>query len=47
MAFGGTAAYLLGAERLFENEPMVEIDELAIADGGAKGSKLIDTAVLI
>ena len=34
------AAYLLGAERLFENEPKVEIGELAVGeadDGGALG----------
>ena len=27
------AAYLLGAERLFENEPMVEFGEVAVGDG--------------
>lgn len=32
------AAYLLGAERLFENEPTVAIDELVVSDGESAGT---------
>lgn len=41
------AAYLLGAERLFENEPTVEIDELAVADGESAGTTAMTVAVTV
>ena len=41
------AAYLLGAERLFENEPTVEIGELAIADGESAGTTAMTVAVTV
>ena len=41
------AAYLLGAERLFENEPTVEIGELAIADGESVGTTAMTVAVTV
>ena len=41
------AAYLLGAERLFENEPAVEIGELIIADGESAGTTKMTVAVTI
>ena len=40
-------AYLLGAERLFENEPTVEIDELAVADGENAGTTAMTVAVTV
>ncbi len=33
------AAYLLGAERLFENAPKVEFEELAVGDNGTSGTE--------
>ena len=41
------AAYLLGAERLFENEPAVEIGELAIVDGESAGTTAMTVAVTV
>ena len=41
------AAYLLGAERLFENEPTVEIGELAIVDGESAGTTVMTVAVTV
>lgn len=41
------AAYLLGAERLFENEPTVEIGELAIVDGESAGTTAMTVAVTV
>ena len=41
------AAYLLGAERLFENEPTVEIGELAIAEGESAGTTVMTVAVTV
>ncbi len=41
------AAYLLGAERLFENEPTVEIGELAIVDGESAGTMAMTVAVTV
>jgi hypothetical protein len=41
------AAYLLGAERLLENEPTVEIDELAVADGENAGTTAMTVAVTV
>jgi len=41
------AAYLLGAERLLENEPTVEIDELAVADGESAGTTAMTVAVTV
>ena len=41
------AAYLLGAERLFENEPTVEIGELAIAEGESAGTTAMTVAVTV
>ena len=41
------AAYLLGSERLFENEPTVEIGELIIADGESAGTTKMTVAVTI
>ena len=40
-------AYLLGAERLFENEPTVEIGELAIVDGESAGTTAMTVAVTV
>ena len=33
------AAYLLGAERLFENAPKVEIEDIVVGDEGTEGTK--------
>ena len=41
------AAYLLGAERLFENEPTVEIGELAIGEGESAGTTAMTVAVTV
>ena len=41
------AAYLLGAERLFENEPTVEIGELTISDGESAGTTAMTVAVIV
>ena len=41
------SAYLLGAERLFENEPTVEIGELAIVDGESAGTTAMTVAVTV
>jgi uncharacterized repeat protein (TIGR02543 family) len=41
------AAYLLGAERLFVNEPTVEIGELAIVDGESAGTTTMTVAVTV
>ena len=41
------AAYLLGAERLFENEPTVEIGELSIAEGEGVGTIAMTVAVTV
>ena len=41
------AAYLLGAERLFENEPTVEIGELSIAEGESVGTTAMTVAVTV
>ena len=41
------AAYLLGAERLFENEPTVEIGELAIAESEGAGTTAMTVAVTV
>ena len=41
------AAYLLGAERLFENEPTVEIGELVIGDGESAGTTAMTVAVTV
>ena len=41
------AAYLLGSERLFENEPAVEIGELIIADGESAGTTAMTVAVTV
>ena len=41
------AAFLLGAERLFENEPTVEIGELAIVDGESAGTTAMTIAVTV
>lgn len=41
------AAYLLGAELLFENEPTVEIGELIIADGESACTTKMTVAVTI
>ena len=41
------AAYLLGAERLFENEPTIEIGELAIVDGESAGTTTMTVAVTV
>ena len=41
------AAYLLGAERLFENEPTVKIDELTIADGKTAGTTAMAVSVTV
>ena len=41
------AAYLLGAERLFVNEPTVEIGELAIVDGESAGTTVMTVAVTV
>jgi hypothetical protein len=41
------AAYLLGAERLFDNEPTVEIGELAISDGESAGTTAMTVAVTV
>jgi len=41
------AAFLLGAERLFENEPTVEIGELAIVDGESAGTTAMTVAVTV
>ncbi len=41
------AAYLLGAERLFVNEPTVEIGELAIVDGESAGTTTMTVAVAV
>ena len=38
---------MLGAERLFENEPMVEIGELAISDGESAGTTAMTVAVTV
>ena len=41
------SAYLLGSERLFENEPTVEIGELAIVDGESAGTTAMTVAVTV
>ena len=41
------AAYLLGAERLFENKPTVEIGELEIADGDSAGAAEMIVSVTV
>ena len=41
------AAYLLGAERLFENEPTVEIGELSIAESEGAGTTAMTVAVTV
>ena len=41
------AAYLLGAERLFENEPTIEIGGLAIAEGESAGTTAMTVAVTV
>ena len=41
------AAYLLGAERLFENAPTVKIGELAISDVVSAGTKAMTVAVTV
>ena len=41
------AAYLLGAERLFVNDPTVEIGELAIVDGESAGTTTMTVAVTV
>jgi hypothetical protein len=41
------AAYLLGADRLLENEPTVEIGELAIAEGESAGTTAMTVAVTV
>lgn len=41
------AAYLLGSERLFENEPTVEIGEVVIAAGESAGTTKMTVAVTI
>ena len=41
------AAYLLGAERLFENEPTVEIGELSIGMGESAGTTAMTVAVAV
>ena len=38
---------MLGAERLFENEPTVEIGELAIAEGEGAGTTAMTVAVTV
>ena len=41
------AAYLLGSERLFVNEPTVEMGELAIVDGESAGTTTMTVAVTV
>ena len=41
------SAYLLGAERLFENEPTVEIGEFAIAEGESAGTTAMAVSVTV
>ena len=41
------AAYLLGSERLFENEPTIEIGGLAIAEGESAGTTAMTVAVTV
>ena len=41
------AAYLLGAERLFENEPTVEIGEVSVGDGESAGTTAMTVAVTV
>ena len=41
------AAYLLGAERLFENEPTVEIGELSIGEDESAGTTAMTVAVTV
>ena len=41
------AAYLLGAERLFENKPKVEFGEIAVVENGTQGTDGTGTAISV